>query len=32
MNEQELQLAVIGYIMATKKQPKSEQEVQAIAQ
>lgn len=32
MNEQELQLAVIGYIMATKKQPKSEQEVQAIVQ
>lgn len=32
MNEQELQLAVIGYIVATKKQPKSEQEVQAIAQ
>ena len=32
MNEQELQLAVIGYIMVTKKQPKSEQEVQVIAQ
>ena len=32
MNEQELQFAVMGYIVATKKQPKSEQEINAIAQ
>ena len=31
MNE-ELQLAVMGYIVATKKQPKSEQEINTIAQ
>lgn len=32
MNEQELQLAMLGYVVATKKQPKSDQEIMQIQQ